>query len=315
LALASPGTAGSLGFNKSIVIDARAARPINITSPLTNGAYGINQTIPITITFSKQVSVTGTPQLALNSSATAVATFASIDPAGTTLTFNYTIQGGDSSPDLDYTSVNALTGGTITDVGSGTPATVTLPAPATAGSLGANKNLVVDAIGPNVVAFKVLFGSKSYDLLTSSRIDVPWRITGIQAVFGEPVYAGNKLSLSGLPARKLTGLGTNTLTWTFNGILKGSFNATLLNSGPNALKDIAGNPIAAFSKPFKVLYGDFNDDQKVDALDEAGVRANLAAPYDLHPSNYNIFADLSGDGLVNVVDVGIAHNRKGQQLP
>jgi hypothetical protein len=315
LTLATPETAGSLGFNKNIVIDARPARPMNITSPVPNGTYGINQTIPITITFSKQVSVTGTPQLALNSSGTAVATFASIDPAGTTLTFNYTVQGGDSSPDLDYTSVNSLSGGAITDVGSGTAAIEALPAPGTAGSLGANKNLVIDAIGPNVVAFKVLFGSKSYDLLTSSRIDVPWRITGVQAVFAEPIYSGNRLSLSGLTARRLTGLGTTTLTWTFLGVQKGTFNATLSNTGPNALKDLAGNPIAAFSKIFKVLYGDFNDDQTVDAADEAGVRANLSAPYDLHPSNYNIFADLSGDGLVNVIDVGIAHNRRGQTLP
>lgn len=315
LTLAAPGAGGSLGFNTDIIIDARPARPINVTSPVTNGAYGSGALIPITVTFSKQVSVTGTPQLALNSNGTAVATYSSINPAGTTLTFDYTVVGGDTSPDLDYTSINALAGGTITDVASGTPATLTLPAPAAAGSLGANKNIVIDASGPTVVAFKVLFGKQSYDLMTSTRATLPWRITGIQVVFSEKVYVGKKQSLSGITARKLTGLGTTTLTWTFSAISKGIFDITLLNSGVNALKDVAGNPIAAFTKHFEVLYGDFNDDKKVTIDDELGVRPFIASPYDLHPTNYNIFADLSGDGLVNVVDVGIAHNRKGQQLP
>ena len=62
-------------------------------------------------------------------------------------------------------------------------------------------------------------------------------------------------------------------------ITKGSFTASLAGSGPNVLKDKSGNPIAAFSKAFQVLYGDFTDDGVVDAADEAGVRANLTAPF------------------------------------
>jgi hypothetical protein len=165
------------------------------------------------------------------------------------------------------------------------------------------------------MAFKVLFGKKSFDLVTSSRIDMPWRITGIQVVFSEPVKFGTKQSLSGLAARSVKGLGTDTLTFSLTAISKGSFNTTLLSSGANALKDIAGNPINPFSMAFKVLYGDFDDNQVVNAADEAGIRANATAPYDLHPTNYNIFADLSGDGLVNLIDVRISHSRKGQTLP
>ena len=51
---------------------------------------------------------------------------------------------GDTSSDLDYVSVNslALNGGTITDaVGA---VDLTLPSPGSAGSLGANKNIVID---------------------------------------------------------------------------------------------------------------------------------------------------------------------------
>jgi hypothetical protein len=53
----------------------------------------------------------------------------------------------------------------------------------------------------------------------------------------------------------------------------------------------------------------------VNAADEAGVRANIAPPYQVNPSRYNIFADLNGDGVVNLVDVGIARAKKGSSLP
>ena len=65
-----------------------------------------------------------------------------------TLTFaDYTVQIGDASPDLDYVGTNALSlnGGTIKDA-AGNNATLALPAPGAPGSLGANKNIVVNGI-------------------------------------------------------------------------------------------------------------------------------------------------------------------------
>jgi hypothetical protein len=140
-------------------------------------------------------------------------------------------------------------------------------------------------------------------------------VSGVQVVFSEPVATGNVRSLGGLPANRLTGLRTQTLTWRFPAVTKGAFTATLADSGPNVLKDKAGNPIAVFSKAFKVLYGDFTDDGVVNAADEAGVRANLTAPFQLNAAGYNIFADLSGDGLVNLIDAGITRTKKGSSLP
>ena len=96
-----------------------------------------------------------------------------------------------------------------------------MPAPSAAGSLGANKNIAVDTIGPAVVSYKVLFGSKSYDLVGSGRFDVPWTVTGIQVVFNRAVASGNIHSLTGLSATSLTGLGTSTLTFKFGAIVKG----------------------------------------------------------------------------------------------
>jgi hypothetical protein len=67
------------------------------------------------------------------------------------LVFEYTIASGEESVDLDYisTSALALNGGTIED-NANNPATLTLPAPSAAGSLGANSALVVDGRAPAV---------------------------------------------------------------------------------------------------------------------------------------------------------------------
>ena len=312
LTLPAPGGAGSLAANKNIVVDTRPA-PTGVTSPTANGTYVVGAVMPITMTFNTVVTVTGTPELALNSGGTAVYT----DGTGTsTLTFTYTVAAGESSLDLDYASAAALTlnGATIQD-SVGQDASLTLPAPGTAGSLGANKNLVIDTTGPTVLEYRVLFGSKSYNLIGSTRFDLPWLFNGIRVVFSEPVMTGNVNSLAGLTAKSVTGVRTRTLTFKFPAIAKGSFSTSLVDVGVGALRDRAGNPIAAFAQPFKVLYGDFTDDGVVDVADEAGVRANLTPPYQLNASNYNIFADLSGDGIVNLVDVGISRSRKGQTLP
>ena len=143
LTLASPGTAFSLGANKNIVIDTTAPAVTNVTSTTANGTYGVGATITISISFNEALTVTGKPQLALNSGGTANFTSGS----GTnSLTFTYVVGAGQKSSDLDYTSAMALTlnGGSITDAdGSGNAAKLTLAAPGAAGSLGANKNIVI----------------------------------------------------------------------------------------------------------------------------------------------------------------------------
>lgn len=313
LTLATPGTAGSLGANKNIVIATGTAAVTNVTSPTANGKYGVGVTIPITVSFNNTVDVTGTPRLALNTGGTATYS----GGTGTnTLTFDYTVAAGQATADLDYASTGALTrnGGTIKDATTGNDAILTLPAPGTAGSLGANKDIVIDAVGPTVVSYRVLFGRKWYDLVGSSRFDVPWKVSAIQAVFDEPVTAGNVRSLTGVSAFRLTGLWTTTLTWRVRSITRGSFATGLVTSGVNALRDASGNPVTAFSHTLNVLYGDFNDDGVVNADDVAGIRDYLPGPYQPSPS-YNLFADLSGDGLINLVDFGIARARRGARLP
>jgi hypothetical protein len=72
------------------------------------------------------------------------------------LTFSYTVQAGDTNADLDYTSTAALAlnGGTVRDA-NGNNATLTLATPGSAGSLGANRNIVVDGVAPAVSGIAV----------------------------------------------------------------------------------------------------------------------------------------------------------------
>ena len=101
--------------------------------------------------FSENVTVTGTPQIELNTGTTdAVVNYAS-GSGGTTLTFNYTVSSGQNSSDLDYasTSALALNSGTIKDA-AGNNATLTLASPGASNSLGANKALIIDTTVPTV---------------------------------------------------------------------------------------------------------------------------------------------------------------------
>ena len=277
----------------------------NVTSTVANGTYGVGAVIPVTVSFSGPVTVTGTPLLALNSGGTA--SYAS--GSGTsTLTFTYTVGAGQNTPHLDYTSASALTlnGGTIQDA-STRAAVLTLPAPGSTGSLGANKSIVIDTVAPAVVSFNVLFGSTCYNLIGSGRFDLPWKITGIRVVFSKPIASADVNSLTGLTTTGFSGLGTNTLTWTISPITKGSFNTLLLGAGADAIRDAAGNPLAAFSQAFKVLYGDFNGDGFVTASDLVGVNNARSLPY-------NILADINGDGVVDANDVQIVRLLQGAHL-
>ncbi|GAG35198.1 unnamed protein product, partial [marine sediment metagenome] len=145
LTLPSPGTAGSLGSNKNIIIDTEASTITEVSSTKADGTYTVGEIIQITITFSESVDITGMPQLTLETGAADAIVDYTSGSGTSTLTFTYTVTSGHTSPDLDYISTGALSlnSGTIEDTG-GNSAVLTLPIPGTAGSLGSNKNIIID---------------------------------------------------------------------------------------------------------------------------------------------------------------------------
>jgi hypothetical protein len=138
-------------------------------------------------------------------------------------------------------------------------------------------------------------------------MDLPWQITGVKVVFSKVISSADINSFTGFTNTGFSGLGTNTLTWTFGAVTQGSFTTSLLATGSHAIKDALGNSLGSFNMNFKVLYGDFNGDGVVNAADLRSVSNATAGPY-------NIFADLNGDGVVDMSDVQIVRRRIGSHL-
>ncbi len=233
---------------------------------------------------------------------------------GVIITFAAPTGGAGATP----STIRAITvaGGhaSITPTANGIAGTYTVSA--TASGIATPANFVLtnstSTPSPTVIAFRALYGNgKSYDLTNSSRMDLPWQITGVEAVFSEPVLGTSGSLARGNGALAIAGFsgnGTDTLRWTFlNPLATADVVANLAATGPDGIHDAAGGALDgdgngtggdAYSRDFKVLYGDFNDDGLVSLADGVLIR-NLIG------SN-NIFADLNGDGQVDLTDVNIA---------
>ncbi|MBS0618397.1 MAG: Ig-like domain-containing protein, partial [Spirochaetes bacterium] len=247
LTLAAPGTATSLGSNKNIIVDTTAPTVTNVTSATPNGSYKAGGIVSIQVVFTENVTVTGTPQLTLATGTPATTAVNYVSGSGTnTLTFTYTVAAGNTSADLDYASNVALilSGGSIKDT-AGNNAVLTLTNPGAAGSLGANKNIVVDTTAPTVTNVTSVTTDGSYKVGDT---------ISIQVVFNETVNVTGTPQLTlatGTPAATavnyVSGSGTNTLNFTYT-VAAGNTSADLdfasnaalaLNGG--TIADIAGN--------------------------------------------------------------------------
>ncbi|MEG4594386.1 FG-GAP-like repeat-containing protein, partial [Microcoleus sp. F8_C2] len=165
-----------------------------VTATTADGSYKAGDTIAITVTFDAAVNVDttgGTPQLQLETGTTdRFATYAS-GSGGTVLTFNYVVQAGDTSNDLEYLATTALTlnGGTIKEtVGTAFDAFLTLPTLASANSLGGSKAIVIDTLAPTIAS------------VTSTTTDGSYNTTGninVTVNFSEAVtLAGGNMSVA-----------------------------------------------------------------------------------------------------------------------
>jgi len=204
LSLPQPYSPGSLGFNKGLVIDGVRPYPIDVTSSAPDGPYNAGRQIPILVTFSEPVNVTGTPQLELETGAVDRKANCASGSGTTVLTFNYLVQPGDSSADLDYKAANSLTG-TIRDI-AGNLFWPALPAPGSPGSLGRNKNLLILSSDGSIAVVKglldgspALLGGKVLYLKWPSfgYIEEPGRWNGIRVEGAISGNEGDVVCLSG----------------------------------------------------------------------------------------------------------------------
>lgn len=206
----------------------------SVSSSSANGTYKIGDVITVTVEFDNIVNVTGTPTLTLETGAIdRVLSYVS-GSGSDTLTFSYTVQAGDSSADLDYASSSALSlnGGSIMD-GANQNAILTLPTPGAAGSLGANKALVVDGVRP--AATSITLSDTALRINETATVT----ITFVEQVVGLEIadFSVANGTLSNLDTSD--GGLTWTATFTPNANVSDATNIITLNNA--GVMDLAGN--------------------------------------------------------------------------
>ncbi|MEB3316774.1 MAG: FG-GAP-like repeat-containing protein [Cyanobacteriota bacterium] len=285
LTLPEPGTAGSLAANGALVIDgvAPVVSTAGLTSTTANGIHGAGSLITILVPFTKVVNVdtsAGSPTLLLETGSTDQSAIYSGGSGTNSLRFLYTVQPGDNSADLDVSSSSALqlNGASISDA-SGNPATLAMPSPGTAGSLGANASLVIDALRPVVAASGLSSSSAngSYGINRVITIRVPFtKIVYVNTAGGIPTL---QLAL-GSPTQAAIysgGSGTNTLSFQYT-VQPGDESADLDIASTSALQ-LNGASIS----------------------DASGLLANLTLPAPGAPGSLAANATLVMDGVVPVL--------------
>lgn len=237
------GNATTTADTSNAAVDIIGGTVTGVTSTTANGTYRTWDSVSVVVSFSDAVTVTGTPQLTL-----AVAGGRAVDytsGSGSSLTFVYTVQSGDSPADLDYSGTTALAGTITDDVGNAM--TLTLAAPGAANSLGANRNIVIDAVAPTVSSVSVP-ANGAY--LAGQNLEITVNLSEVVVVNtgGGTPYLPLTIGSTARQANYVSGSGTANLTFRHtvqagdadgDGIAVGG--AITLNGG--TVTDSAGNAL------------------------------------------------------------------------
>jgi hypothetical protein len=226
---ASPGitATASVGSNTSTTIYAKALDSLNNSSNCTlltayandsnaptilsassssnNGTYKAGDVVNVTVTFSESVTVTGTPQLTLETGITdAVVNYLS-GSGGAILTFRYTVSAGDNAALLDFASTSALSlnSGTIKDA-AGNNATLTLPAVGGASSIAGQKSIVIDTTAPTVTYSSTSPASPGYT-------QTPQVVVSLNESVGSIIFYSNATCLTAISNTTAGAAGSNSI--------------------------------------------------------------------------------------------------------
>ncbi len=177
---------------------------ISTISSIGDGVYldTSGLVIDVNLIFSNIVTVTGSPTLLIEAGATDRPAVYAGGSGTNTLTFNYTIQPGDNTNDLDYAGYNALSlnGGTI--VGASGNATLILPKPGNPGSLSATRNIQIDntSTTPTLLSFTRQNPTSQF----TNADELIFRITFNEAVEGVDLVGENDFDVIGVTGPAVT---------------------------------------------------------------------------------------------------------------
>lgn len=292
-------SSGSDTQDLSITINPAPPTVIGVTG--INGPYKQGNTIAITVKFSRAVTVTGTPQLELETGTTD-RTASYFSGSGTdTLTFHYTVQAGDSSADLDYKATDSLklNGGTIIE--GETDAILTLPAPGTPGSLGANQAIVIDGIAPSAITISAQNTIPGNGSVTLTAVGGPLAILSWTAIFNQII------ANTGAGANWITGIAASDLTMTPAG---NGVSATLNNGNTSAVtiaKDFVIPAASVYDLVGNVAVGDITIDAARPLVGDV-FTANITVGANPNvPCQFKILT-LPADGNPGTVQIGNGTN-------
>ena len=142
----------NLSDTKAIKIDAKRPTITNATSSDNNGTYKIGDNIEMKLEFSEKITLAnGTLDLSLNhGNSSNLKVSVSAFSEKTSATKDYTVAVGDTTNDLDITSMAlSASNTTLLDLGSNAPSQLT---PTT--TLATNKNIVIDGNRPKVMKIR-----------------------------------------------------------------------------------------------------------------------------------------------------------------
>lgn len=123
-----------------------APRVKSITSTSDNGEYGLGSEIDILVQFDQPVVAIGDVKLQVETNNGVKFAQLMTSTPNEVLKFIFTVESGDQSQDLDYSSRESLVieqSGALNSIG-GNVAVLTLPEPGSEGSLGFNKDIVIN---------------------------------------------------------------------------------------------------------------------------------------------------------------------------
>ena len=309
-----------LGISDSTLLSFTTIGPTvtSVTSSNPNDIYNADDNIiNIQIDFSEDVEVdisNGTPVLELETGSTnRIATYSS--GSGTSsLSFTYTVQPGDTSPDLEYTNISALSlnGGNITDP-VGNKAVLKLPALGDENSLAGNKDIVIDTTPP------ILTSSVPADDEIDVAVDSNIVLTFSEVVDVETgnivIYKTSDNSVVetiDVTSNQVTGSGTSQITINPTNDLE-SLTEYYLKIDATAFDDPAGNSYAgiddttslSFTTPDIIpptLTSSDPADNATAVAEETNIVLNFSEDVEVANGNIVIYKT-SDDSVVETIDV------------
>lgn len=268
------------------VINATSSIVSPVTYPDTSGAV-----IDIQLTFSNIVTVTGSPTLLVETGSTDRTAVYAGGSGTDTLTFNYTVQPGDNTSDLDYASYNALSlnGGTI--VGAAGNAVLILPKPNEigSGSLSDNEDIRIDnsSVTPALLSFTRQNPTSQY----TNADELVFRVTFSEAVTGVDLSDFSSVGY-GLDDVVKVENGRMYDVTVSDGVYVGPVSISLSSLPPYSIFDVNNNPLT-FSLPpgTNQVYEVDKTDPTVTIVQSAGQVEHVITPADNLPINFTVTFD------------------------